>query len=93
LRVQLKNSNVKVFELLAPAANTPLSTKFKSIDGFDEKQNTTPEKVIKKAVKGLEKDTFEIYSGSAKILKVVSRLAPNFIFKQLSKVGVKYYSN
>ena len=93
LRVQLKNSNIKVFELLAPGANTSLSIKFKSLDGFDEKQNTTPEKVIEQALKGLEKDIFEIYPGSAKILKVVSRLAPNFIFKQLSKVGVKYYSN
>jgi uncharacterized oxidoreductase len=93
LRVQLQNTNVKVFEMVAPGASTPLSDKFKNLDGFDEKQNTTPEKVIAQALKGIENNTFEIYPGSAKVLKVLSRLAPNFIFKQLSKVGYNYYSN
>ncbi len=93
LRVQLKHTNIKVFELLAPGASTPLSAKFNGIDGFDDKQNITPEKVVDAAINGLQKNSFEIYPGSAKILKVLSRLAPNFIFMQLSKVGAKYYSN
>ena len=44
LRVQLKNTKIKVFELVAPGASTPLNDKFSSVDGFDAKNNMSPEK-------------------------------------------------
>ena len=37
LRVQLKNTTIKVFELLAPAASTPLNDKFLEEEGFNPK--------------------------------------------------------
>jgi len=83
LRVQLKNSTVKIFELLAPATKTPLNDKFKG--DVDAKTFMDVEKLIALAIKGLEKDQFEIYPGVSKALKIMSRLAPDFILKQLSK--------
>lgn len=87
LRVQLKNTNIKVFELVAPAAKTPLSDKFANMDGFDEKTLMDPDKLIAAAIKGLQNDQLEIYPGVARILLTMSRIAPAFMLKQLSKAG------
>lgn len=83
LRVQLKNTNIKVFELVAPGAKTPLNDKFAS--DVDPKTLMDSDKLVAEAIKGLENDTFEIYPGAAKAIKIISRLAPNFLLKQLSK--------
>ncbi len=83
LRVQLKKTNVKVFELVAPGANTPLNDKFSG--DVDSKSLIEPGKVVDAAIKGLMNDQLEIYPGMARIIKLVSRLAPNFLLKQLSK--------
>jgi uncharacterized oxidoreductase len=81
LRVQLKNTDIKVFELLPPAASTPLIDKF----NMDSKSLMAADNVIAAAIKGMQKDKLEIYPGMAKILHFLSRLAPRFIFAQLSK--------
>ena len=88
LRVQMKNTRIKVFELVAPAAKTPLNDQFKGMDGFDVKL-MEPEKIIDAAIKGLKNDTYEIYPGIARVLLTMSRIAPGFIFKQLSKAGAR----
>lgn len=90
LRVQLKNTGVKVFELVAPGSSTPLNDQFGDMDGFDPKMMMDPGKLINEAIKGLEKDKPEIYPGLARAMKIMSRLAPGFLLKQASKVGVKF---
>jgi uncharacterized oxidoreductase len=82
LRVQLKHSSVKVFELIAPAANTPLGDKFAG--DVDAKMLMDPIKLVTAAVKGLKEDKLEIYPGMARMLRIMSRLAPKFLLKQLS---------
>ena len=89
LRVQLKHTHVKVIELVAPGAKTTLSDKFANEENFDEKMLMDPVKLIDDAIKGLQKDNYEIYPGIAKILHVASRLAPGFLLKQTGKVGAK----
>jgi uncharacterized oxidoreductase len=89
LRVQLKHTHVKVFELVAPGAKTTLSDKFTNEENFDEKMLMDPVKLIDDAIKGLQKDNYEIYPGIAKIFHVASRLAPGFLLKQTGKVGAK----
>lgn len=89
LRVQLKNTNIRVFELVAPGAKTPLNDKFADVDGFDEKMMMEPDKLIAAAIKGLQKDTDEIYPGLARIMRIMSRIAPGFMLKQTSKMGAK----
>ncbi len=88
LRVQLKNTKIKVFELIAPAAKTPLNDQFHNMDGFNVKL-MDPIELVDTAIKGLEKDKFEIYPGLARMILMMSRIAPAFILKQLSKAGAK----
>ena len=42
-------------------------------------------KMVDIAINGLKKDRNEIRPGVSNILKFMSRVAPNFMFKQLSK--------
>jgi|SRR5579863_1500739 len=83
LRVQLKNTNIKVFELVAPGAKTPLNDKFSG--DIDYKSLMDVDRLIAVAIKGLQKEQYEIYPGVAAVIKILSRLAPGFLFKQLSK--------
>lgn len=92
LRVQLKHTSVKVFELVAPAANTPLNDQFASEEGFDSKMMMDPVALIAEAMKGLEHDSFEIYPGLAKMIRIMSRLAPSLLIRQMSKVGAEQMS-
>ncbi len=61
LRVQLKHTAIQVFELLAPAASTPLNDQFLNEDGFDPKTMMEPGKLIDAAINGLVNDQMEIY--------------------------------
>jgi uncharacterized oxidoreductase len=83
LRIQLKNTNIKVFELVAPAAKTPLNDKF--INDLDNISLMDADKLVATAISGLQNDKLEIYPGLAKAIKIMSRLAPNFMLKQLAK--------
>jgi uncharacterized oxidoreductase len=87
LRVQLKKDNIKVFELVAPGAKTPLNDKF--ADDVDAKMLMEPGKLISAAMKGMKKDKYQIFPGIASLLALLSRLAPSFIFNQMSKIAEK----
>ena len=89
LRVQLKNTRVKVFELLPPASTTALNEKFNELDGFSNTGSLAPGKIAKAAIEGLQNDKSETYPGITKILKVMSRLSPGTMLKQFGKVGAK----
>ncbi|MDN5283973.1 MAG: ydfG 2 [Mucilaginibacter sp.] len=88
LRVQLKNTRIKVYELIAPAAKTPLNDAFRNLDGYNVKQ-MDPIELVDIALKGIEKDKYEVYPGIARILYSMSRIAPGFMLKTLSKAGAK----
>jgi uncharacterized oxidoreductase len=83
LRIQLKKTNVKVFELVAPAAKTPLNDKFQG--DVDPKSLMEVDKLVAVALRGLENDKLDIYPGLANVIRIVSRIAPNFLLTQLSK--------
>ncbi|MVM29743.1 SDR family NAD(P)-dependent oxidoreductase [Spirosoma sp. HMF4905] len=87
LRVQLKKTNIRVFELVAPGAKTPLNDKFEG--DVDSGMMMEPDKLIAVAIKGMMKDKLEILPGIAVVLKYLSRIAPNFLFNQMSKVAEK----
>jgi uncharacterized oxidoreductase len=91
LRVQLKKTNIKVFELVAPAAKTPLNDKF--TDDVDPKSLMEVDKLVAVALKGIENDTLDIYPGLAKMIRIVSCIAPNFLMTQLSKPVDKMLNN
>jgi uncharacterized oxidoreductase len=90
LRAQLKGTTIRVVELVAPASKTPLNDKFEDIDGFDSRALMAPDKIVNAAIKGLKDNRPEIYPGLARILLIMSRLAPAFMLKQTSKVGARF---
>jgi uncharacterized oxidoreductase len=84
LRVQLRNTKVKVFELAPPATQTELLGAFNSED-MKGVSIMKVEDMVRDAVKGIQTDRFEIRPGQANQLKMMSRLAPGFILKQMSR--------
>ncbi|AUD06144.1 SDR family oxidoreductase [Spirosoma pollinicola] len=81
LRLQLKETNVKVIELAPPATDTPLGDPF--IGLVDSSQTMKTDKLVRLAIKGIRNGTSEIKPGLAKVLKAMSRIAPNFTLKML----------
>ncbi len=92
LRVQLKNTGIKVFELVAPGSGTPLNDKFMNDPGFNAGMLMDPEKLIDVAINGLRTDKYEIYPGMAKMMKALSRWAPSLLFGQMVKMTEKAFA-
>jgi uncharacterized oxidoreductase len=84
LRIQLKTTNIAVFELAPPITATPLFGGAININDLGVKPMDV-KTLVKYAIDRLESDHFEIRPGPSNWLKIMSRLAPNFILKQLSK--------
>lgn len=83
IRPQLKPHNIKVFELLPPVVDTKLAKDANLKD--DNLKPMPPEKLAELFWKDYAKGKEEITPGLSKQLKLMSRLAPKFIFKQLNK--------
>jgi uncharacterized oxidoreductase len=85
LRVQLKNANVTVFELAPPLTETPLFKDDFSAEDFEGVKAMDVKTLVKQAIDGIEKDRLEIRPGLSNMLKIMNRIAPDFMLKQLSK--------
>ena len=84
LRIQLKNTQVSVFELMPPLTKTDLQNAFSPEDMKGVVQMEV-DKMVQIAIKGIGNDTFEIRPGQSNMLRIMSRIAPKFILKQLSR--------
>jgi len=84
IRPQLKPYGIKVIELLPPVVDTPLAHGA-DIAEDDNLKPMPPEKLANLFWKGYSKGAEEITPGISSALKIMSRLAPKFIFKQLNK--------
>jgi uncharacterized oxidoreductase len=87
LRVQLKNTRIQVFELAPPATRTPLLTGDFTADDMKDAQVMEVVEMVRDAIHGLKKDQLEIRPGQSNALKMLSRIAPQFILNQLSKAA------
>ncbi|MDD5161085.1 MAG: SDR family NAD(P)-dependent oxidoreductase [Sulfuricurvum sp.] len=84
MRLQLKNTDVKVFEVAPQFTQTPL------IDAYESSKqnniNVMPvSKLVKIAIKKIKCGISEIKPGQSAALKMISRLSPRFALNMINK--------
>lgn len=81
LRIRLKDEKTEVIEVMFPAVDTPWH------QGSPPKIAIGVEQAVFEMMHGLEKGRSEIKVGGAKILYLISRLAPSFALKKVNEIG------
>lgn len=85
LRAQLDGSGITVIELAPPGVETPLFR-----DEFAEEMKgqkaMKPEELVRRAINGIQAGKLEIRPGQSNILKLMSRISPDFMFKQMVRM-------
>ena len=92
LRAQLKNTDVKVFELAPPATETELLADFNEED-MEGISTMTVQAMVADFLKGFSKNKYEICPGQSSQMKFMSRFFPGFILKQMSKTVDRMHMN
>lgn len=94
LRLQLKNTSVKVFELAPPATETTLMNAFTTDLPSDTAGPIMKvDKMVQVAINGLLKNKFEIKPGMSKALNFMGRIAPKFFLNYIDKAIEKGKAN
>jgi short-subunit dehydrogenase involved in D-alanine esterification of teichoic acids len=78
LRRQLRQTAIKVFELLPPTVNTDMTRTLRG-------PKLAAEQVAKELLSGIERERYELRVGMVKPLRMVSRLAPLLTERMLNK--------
>ena len=81
LRFQLEETGVEVIELMPPAVKTDMTTELAEGGGTV----ITTDELVKQSFALLKAGTVEIRPGQSNSLKLMNRVAPEFILSQLSK--------
>lgn len=77
LRLQLENTNVKVFEMIPPGVKTNLQNEW--VKQPNPAMMMTADKMVKVAIEGLLKDKKELKPFPIRIIKLATRLVPNVL--------------
>jgi uncharacterized oxidoreductase len=86
LRVQLEGTGVIVVELAPPGVETPLFRgEFAEETKGQKGMNVTV--FVKHAIDGIEVGKLEIRPGLSNVLKAMSRIAPAFMFRQMTNMS------
>lgn len=85
LRAQLAGTGVTVVELAPPPVETPLfrgefAQEMRGQRGMDARV------LVRQAVAGIEAGQLELRPGLSNVLRVMSRIAPQFMFRQMSRM-------
>jgi len=83
LRVQLKHTRIRVFELAPPATRTPLIGIFTADVG--EGSLMPVDRLARAAIRGIARDRLEIRPGLSLALALMGRIAPEFALRLLSR--------
>ncbi len=86
LRAQLAGTGVTVVELAPPAVETAL-LRGEFADEMAGQKGMDVKVLARHAIAGIEAGKLEIRPGLSNVLKTMSRVAPGFMFKQMSKMG------
>lgn len=84
LRQQLEGTSIKVFEIAPPTTQTDMINAF-SVKDLKGVSVLSTEELVEKCLNGLMLDNYEICPGQARWLQILSRIAPRFLVKHLSK--------
>jgi uncharacterized oxidoreductase len=85
LRVQIKDTGIKMVELAPPLTQTPVLAKDFQVEDLMGVRAMDVAKMVDRAIRGLEGDQLEIRPGLSNLLKLMSRVAPQFILNRFSK--------
>ena len=86
LRIQLAATRVRVVEVAPPPVETTLFRGEFAKEMAGEKA-MDPAVLAGKAIAAIEAGTEEVRPGVANLLKIVNRVAPGFVFRQMVKLG------
>jgi uncharacterized oxidoreductase len=89
LRLQLKKTKVKVFEVAPPSTETPLQDAFSDVDLGGSASMMKVDKMVSESIQGIRKDKFEILPGMSKMMKLMGRFAPRFSLSLIDKTIAK----
>jgi uncharacterized oxidoreductase len=84
LRYQLRDTSVKVFEIIPPMVDTELDNDEREMRGQTER-GIQPSTVALETLKAIEEDKYEYAIGQAENLRLGSRNAPEQIFNSMNK--------
>lgn len=93
LRVQLRDTRVSVFELAPPMTRTSLFTKDIGANDVRGIGMMDVSKMVGHAIRGIERDCWEIRPGLSNVLKLMSRIAPRFALNRLSRTSHRAEKN
>lgn len=84
LRIQLKDTNIKVFELAPPATVTPI------LDAFSEEERKSLNamdvtKMVNKTIDGMLQDKFEIRPGLSSVVKNLNKISSSIALNMLNR--------
>ncbi len=82
LRLELKDTSVKVFEIAPPTTDTTLINKFKDPKSKLNIMSTT--NLVGQALKAIENNKYELKPGGAGFLYWLGRIAPGFAMKMVN---------
>ena len=74
LRMQLKDTNIRVFDVAPPIVDTPLTAK-----SNPNVKKMKPEELIEIVWEELKNDKYDIYPGLSKLFYILSRVNPRFL--------------
>jgi uncharacterized oxidoreductase len=86
LRTQLSGSSVAVVELAPPGTETPLF-RGEFANEMSGQKALAVEILVQRATAGIEAGKAEVRPGLSNVIYLASRLMPDLIFRQMSKVG------
>jgi uncharacterized oxidoreductase len=86
LRVQLEGTSVTVIELAPPAVETPL-LRGEFEEELKDQKGMDVEILANRAISGIEAGKLEIRPGLSNVLKAMSRIAPQFMLRQMTKMA------
>jgi uncharacterized oxidoreductase len=86
LRAQLEGTGVTVVELAPPGTETPLF-RAEFAEEMKREKGMKPDVLVRRALKGITAGKVEIRPGVSNVLKIASRVAPDFMFKQMVKLS------